>query len=315
MKLRRDVSDKVISDSTTPNYQPNSTSSSLPTNYQDLLRHLLSDPQQCWVPNNDTLVARRLNELEDLDVAQCADFALHISLVVFLTVMIVSCVYVCRKPARRKIKTMSVEVQTDDNIEIYPKDTSSSPTSSPPLERERQKLMRPLSEVRPAFLRQVSATETRNHIPPSPLATSDLATSICSLQSATSSHLRNHRKLLKKSTTMVAFPSNTLQNILTSDSYRKLASNNTISTAADAADPLNRRRRITVATQPGLNLNHTNSSHNLTSHNITLGPPASAYRYTYKPISGVFSTSDSNLSEKSSPRKKDHTRFVTRPVD
>ncbi|XP_063678791.1 uncharacterized protein LOC134814595 [Bolinopsis microptera] len=190
--------------------------------------------------------------------------------------MIVSCVYVCRKPARRKIKTMSVEVQTDDNIEIYLKDThtSSSPTSSPPLERglerERQKLMRPLSEVRPAFVRQVSASETRNHIPPSPLTTSDLATSICSLQSATSSHLRNHRKLLKKSTTMVAFPSNTLQNILTSDSYRKLASNNTISTAVDAADPLNRRRRITVATQPGLNLNHTNSSHNLTSHNITL---------------------------------------------
>ncbi|KAL5259081.1 hypothetical protein ACHWQZ_G009517 [Mnemiopsis leidyi] len=278
MKLRRDVASH-INTSTTPIserlFDPDSFSPPI-TTYQELWQHILLNPARYFSCDSGVLARRwdfaRLDELDEVDVQQCADFALHISLIVFLTVMIVSCVYVCRSPARRKVKMMSVEVQTED-IEIFSKDqTSSSPTSSPPLDHDRQKLRRPLSEVvPPRFGRQMSE---RNHIPPSPLATSDLAASICSLQSATSSHIRNNRKLLKKSNTMVAFPSNTLQNILTSDSYRKLASNSTIS-----------------------------------------GPPSSAYKYTYKPISAVFSTSDSNLSEKASSKKTTQTRFEARPVD
>ena len=84
MRLRRNVSGDVTDSPTILNY--NLTVQELP---QYLNR---SEEQQCICFDQETEDLIFVPADETLDIAQCADFALHISLVVFLTVMIVSCV-------------------------------------------------------------------------------------------------------------------------------------------------------------------------------------------------------------------------------
>lgn len=98
MKLRRDVASH-INTSTTPIserlFDPDSFSPPI-TTYRELWQHILLNPARYFSCDSGVLTRRwdfaRLDELDEVDVQQCADFALHISLIVFLTVMIVSCV-------------------------------------------------------------------------------------------------------------------------------------------------------------------------------------------------------------------------------
>lgn len=206
------------------------------------------------------------------------DFVLHMSLMIFLGCIIVSCIYVCRKP-KRKGKYVSVEVQTEWIIPAKSSDSGFSTHSQGfqmghEIEHDSghdlghdllsngvyspeiliaDSLKYPF--MQPCALQSASFVSQRNNhflSRPSSNAASPLLSRTASFSPSSSATLKVKRPL-RKSATLITLPSHALQSIIDAPNNQSTVDSNRAVSVASMGDAYRSIKNMFLDSETDLN--------------------------------------------------------------